>query len=1320
MDLDENKPDAVIESLRQEQAKLAKSTEALTVNERQGFNSDQTILIETERERRPKSLWSQAYDDFKVADPDLFGEFSTIVNVERETNPQHAPNGEPDIWIDRNLADVTLGKVQALVDQKVALQGKSARFRKLFEETVRLIVSATSALSTVKAIDPHAAAACTAVSVILPLLLVSAQQNEAALEGLNYVAVLIVEYRWKERCYLSQGTSEDFSNAVQKLYSSILSYEAMLYVHIRKNAGKRLARNILKAGDWEGRLKTLKTLDSYCRKITDAISESRSLEWRTEERQWQHAMLDQPRREAEKTNLRKLYSRYESAKNINPLRVPGTLEWFLKYSSFLSWRAAQYSGALWLTSDPGCGKSVLSKYLVDRKAELLKSEADDSVICYYFFRRGDAELSSAAVAIKALLHQLFTQRPHLYKYAAHDFEEKGDKFLDDFDTLWQIFVTAIDDSDLQEVICVLDALDECQEHENHRKKLIRGLVDLQQSFQRNVDKPIIKILLTSRPYAEIEREFRDLTSLIPGFHIKGEKETDNISAEVNIVLEESVPKLARKLNLPPRERNMLYEHLFSMSNRTYLWLKLALEFLDGQVELDMRNIPGLLKQIPCTVDEAYNTLLQRSNGPRRAQRLLHYILGASTPLSPTEINILMNIDETCRSSKDLLLWPVSSVESTVKNICGLFVRIVDDKIHLIHPTARDFLEANPDDEKASKEFVTEKADKMNWKHAFHTKHSSLQLAEACVSFLSLEDFHDSKLALGSWRMRNVKGLSLFSYAARNWSRHFNQAGTLLSPRIVEKAAFKLFNLKDHVFDMWTDEYRKSLPRHNYLPFEGTSLMWAASFGQLSTAEALLKSNPSLDLTDRHGRTAMFFAAYAGHDDVVQLLLRHGAKVDMRDVLWQTPLHVTLQQKSFAVAELLLEAGAQLDSADAFNKTAASYGGTLVESLICFAPKKDEPVRQRQEHRLTQEPARSAKALEDQAAKSLDGNGLLGHAQEAIRVYVFDQHNAGNWSSLGEDQFIISNKPDRSTGLGAIYDNLCAAVSTLSSRDDAYEEGRGLTFSAFAKIDLAVRGESPLLLLYIPRTLGFLWTHEQPRLAQAIAKKILEEAQIAYNEAHPLISISSFLYHVLQEPGINLFSVVVDFVQSVISVWTSLLGENHLQVLYAFHVLWVIRGWFEPPQNLTAELIALSQKTDATLGEHAPQSTQILVDIARNQVDCQEYQPAMETAKQVCSRVAGGVDLSAEAGSVSLALKKSAVKNPRTIHMLCEGLQVMGEAATHLGKLDEADESFRKAVKIAQVMLGEPHARARELRRLFGHWLKDRGRDEEATEFGIWK
>ena len=77
--------------------------------------------------------------------------------------------------------------------------------------------------------------------IVAQLLLNPTQENEAAIKGLDYIANLIIAYRWQEKSY--QQVS-DFAGSVVHLYTAILEYDATLLVHTRRNPPKRWLKNV--------------------------------------------------------------------------------------------------------------------------------------------------------------------------------------------------------------------------------------------------------------------------------------------------------------------------------------------------------------------------------------------------------------------------------------------------------------------------------------------------------------------------------------------------------------------------------------------------------------------------------------------------------------------------------------------------------------------------------------------------------------------------------------------------------------------------------------------------------------------------------------------------------------------------------------------------------------------------------------------------------------------------------------------------------------------------------------------------------------------
>src|SRR5437588_8771698 len=118
-------------------------------------------------------------------------------------------------------------------------------------------------------------------------------------------------------------------------------------------------------------------------------------------------------------------SRYEEHRDRVRAPVEGTCTWVTEHSKYKDWLEGGVSGVLWLSADPGCGKSVIASYLVKH----LESRPD-AIVCYFFFKDDSEEQRSATFALCAVLHQIFKRRPHLIEFAREEFKAKGKGFTE--------------------------------------------------------------------------------------------------------------------------------------------------------------------------------------------------------------------------------------------------------------------------------------------------------------------------------------------------------------------------------------------------------------------------------------------------------------------------------------------------------------------------------------------------------------------------------------------------------------------------------------------------------------------------------------------------------------------------------------------------------------------------------------------------------------------------------------------------------------------------------------------------------------------------
>jgi ankyrin repeat domain-containing protein 50 len=126
--------------------------------------------------------------------------------------------------------------------------------------------------------------------------------------------------------------------------------------------------------------------------------------------------------------------------------------------------------------------------------ELQSTEARTT--CHFFFKDDNVRQKSVTNALSALLHQLFSQRKFLAHHAIPDYQREGNKLPTLFHKLWTILTTAATDPLAGEVVCILDALDECEESGRYE------LIEVLNRFQKNVtyseeNQSKLKFLVTS-------------------------------------------------------------------------------------------------------------------------------------------------------------------------------------------------------------------------------------------------------------------------------------------------------------------------------------------------------------------------------------------------------------------------------------------------------------------------------------------------------------------------------------------------------------------------------------------------------------------------------------------------------------------------------------------------------------------------------------------------------------------------------------------------------------------------------------------------------
>ncbi|RAK97067.1 uncharacterized protein BO80DRAFT_364972, partial [Aspergillus ibericus CBS 121593] len=381
---------------------------------------------------------------------------------------------------------------------------------------------------------------------------------------------------------------------------------------------------------------------------------------------------------------------YTESKHRIPTPIEGTCEWVKKCSKYEQW-IRQPCGIFLVVADPGCGKSVLARAMVDDFQRV--QERENALVCYFFFESNVGIQRSSTMAFGALIHQVLSKNRDIARASLENMVVDGDNLNEDIQPFWDLLMKILQSSRKQ-VICVLDALDNCEDGEELLEYLIKNCPSSTLSASR------IKFFLTSRPFGKLAMLI-DKPDNPPEFSVVKDNDANNkerIREEISRVIQKRVPEVAAFRDLTPSEVSALISDLQRKNgDATYLWVDLVLKELQRKEnqQLTKKAWLNLARTFPRSLDLVYAKMLSEVNDVAYARRLMHILIAARRPLTWQEANIAVEL--RCNFASDEP-WDAEETENSERAFrtrllacCGFFMTISSGKVHFIHQTARDFL-----------------------------------------------------------------------------------------------------------------------------------------------------------------------------------------------------------------------------------------------------------------------------------------------------------------------------------------------------------------------------------------------------------------------------------------------------------------------------------------------------------------------------------------------------------------------------------------------------------------------------------------------------
>lgn len=342
-------------------------------------------------------------------------------------------------------------------------------------------------------------------------------------------------------------------------------------------------------------------------------------------------------------------------------RLPHSCQWLTDSHLYQDWLQKSSSKIYWLRGPPGCGKSYVAGYVIERLNELHKR------CCYYFFVHGDRTRSFMEGFLLSMTWQMAALYPEIQRRILRICsKDPGVAKSGDYRTLlrkfWEqgILQSGID----QETYWVIDAFDECRTGQELAKFLLRV---------EDRSCGMIKIFITTR---HSHTDYHIPVGRILGHEINTDDIQDDIARYLN----------AHTFEAPgasPEERETLRTLILTKSNGCFLWVILVLENLRKIVGTQARL--RALEEMPPGMDQLYSRVVQTmsDNEMVLSKTILTWVSLAIRPLTTAELKHVI---------EQLAMDEVEDIELIISKYCNDLLYIdQSQRVRMRHASARDFL-----------------------------------------------------------------------------------------------------------------------------------------------------------------------------------------------------------------------------------------------------------------------------------------------------------------------------------------------------------------------------------------------------------------------------------------------------------------------------------------------------------------------------------------------------------------------------------------------------------------------------------------------------
>ncbi|KAH8709790.1 Vegetative incompatibility protein HET-E-1 [Beauveria bassiana] len=697
------------------------------------------ITINSTKQRLSKdcSLWDQAYNALEERDPDgifkayhvifsrLYAEFN-FNSPGRATPSPPAPHGgsrshapilpsfENPLPRRELLSAVASLGLQQMKDKEIAIRlwGHELHPNNAITDTISVMEALQKIVQDAVRDLPNAAMAMAGVSLVLPLLLNPSTAENDNLRGFDYVTSQMSYYIEMEVLFLpvelQVSLRDELKRQIKALYEKIIEYEIRSVLHFFSSRVTRFFKGSILFDDWRGKLDEIQTLETtVLHRLKSAVSgeSMKHLSLLKEDAKLMRQGVDSivselhtasnvlqrlERLELDKEDQKYLASllatdprlakrALQSAKE-QPLR--DSYEWIFGDEQFKQWQTNNDKNQLWISGDPGKGKTMLLCGIIDNFTIQKNKQLN---VAFFFCQATDASFNNANAVVRGLLYMLVKQQPalmtHIRKSCQNGMGKRQFRGTTAWEALSVVFTEVLNDPMLDRTYLIVDALDECVNDQLCLLKLILATSHLKGA----------KWLLSSRNdliWPQVDDQELCDESTVPlatrRVHLKLEDKQDSIATSIDAYILNAVGSLKEKKQLDDFNVDLIKHHLVQNAEGTFLWVALVCkalahpDVLGGDIKRQLASLPKGLKPL-------YSEMLKRirhSEYESLYRQLLSIMSAVFRPVTFVELRAL--------SSQLLKDYDDGDLEQRIAR-CGSFLTVKDKIVSFVHKSAKDYL-----------------------------------------------------------------------------------------------------------------------------------------------------------------------------------------------------------------------------------------------------------------------------------------------------------------------------------------------------------------------------------------------------------------------------------------------------------------------------------------------------------------------------------------------------------------------------------------------------------------------------------------------------